>query len=292
MNKKLIHLKNDLESLNKSYLLCLGLVFLFGIYKNIISLLASNINNTLLLSRLLFIVIGFSAGLLNDFIKNQKLSMGFNTIGGLIVGMIIPFKTNLIIFIISMLSFIGIDFIDKDNKINKICLIKILCVILMVVFSNYTYLNPMETSYEYAYSLWDVFVGNQIGGIFSTSAMLVLISLMILSANKLYKSKIVLISLGSYILTLCCLLISKNYMSIFLMMLNSSNIFAFVFIAPFSIYSPYKNKETIVYSLIVGIITALITYFVNFYEAAIISILFANLVIILWNRIHKSTNNS
>lgn len=292
MNKKLIHLKNDLGSLKKSYLICLGLVFSFGLYKNIIGLINSDISMAYLLSRLLFIVFGLAIGLLSDYSKNKKLNFGFNTLIALIIGMIIPFNTNIIIYLISLSFIILIDLIDKDNKLNKICLVKLICVILLVIFKNYTYLNSLENSYEYAYSLGDIFVGNQIGGIFSTSVLFILISLVILSLNKIYKNKIALISLGSYLLVLLAFLLTKDYMKIFLMMLNSSNIFAFVFIAPFSIYSPYKNTEIVIYSLIIGIGSALFTYFINPYEGAIVSILIANIFIILLEKLYNSTNDA
>lgn len=292
MNKKLIHLKNDLGSFKKTYLICLILVLSFGIYKNIIGLIGSDISMAYLLSRILFILFGLSIGLLSDYLKTKKLNFGFNALSGLIVSMIVPFSTNLIIYLISLSFIVLLDFIDKDNKLNKICLVKIISVILLMIMGDYTYLNSLESSYEYAYTLGDIFIGNQVGGIFSTSVLFILLSLIILSVNKIYKSKISLISLGSYLLVLIGLLLTKDYMNIFLMMLNSTNIFAFVFIAPFSIYSPYENKEMIIYSLIVGIGSAFLTYFINPYEGAIVAILVANIFILLLKKFHKSTNNA
>lgn len=292
MNKKLIHLKNDLNSLKRSYILCLILVLSFGVYKNIICLFGSDVSIPVILSKLLFILLGFGVGVLKDYLKHKKITFGFNALTGFIIGMIIPFNTNLIIFLLSLSLIFLIDIFDKEERLNKICLIKLVCIVLLLVFQNYTYLNPLEGSNEYAYTLVDIFIGNQVGGIFSTSVLLILISLIILSLNKLYKSKIAVVSLTSYLLVLLVLLITKDYMNIFKIMLNSSNIFAFVFIAPFSIYSPYKPKEVIIYSLCVGVFSALISYFLVLQEGATIAILIVNIFIILFAKFHKTTNNA
>lgn len=290
MNKKLIHLKNDFNSLKKSYFLCLILVMFFGLHKNVITLFGTNIDSFLVLNKLLFIGLGLGVGLLKEYLNSKKVTFGFDASIGLILGMIVPFNTNLIIFLISLSFIFIIDVFDKEMRLNKICLLKLLCVGLILIFQEYTYLNPLESANEYAYTLVDIFIGNQVGGMFSTSVLLILISLVILCLNKLYKSKIALVSLASYLLVLTILLFTKDYMNIFTTMLNSSNIFTFVFIAPFSIYSPYKAKEVTIYSLIVGIGSALISYFLILQEGAVIAILIANIVLILFNKFHKTTN--
>lgn len=290
MNKKLIHLKNDFNSLKKSYFLCLILVMFFGLHKNVITLFGANTDSFLVLNKLLFIGLGLGVGLLKEYLNSKKVTFGFDASIGLILGMIVPFNTNLIIFLISLSFIFIIDVFDKEMRLNKICLLKLLCVGLILIFQEYTYLNPLESANEYAYTLVDIFIGNQVGGMFSTSVLLILISLVILCLNKLYKSKIALVSLASYLLVLTILLFTKDYMNIFTTMLNSSNIFTFVFIAPFSIYSPYKAKEVTIYSLIVGIGSALISYFLILQEGAVIAILIANIVLILFNKFHKTTN--
>lgn len=292
MNKKLIYLKNDLNSLKISYILCLILVLSFGVYKNIVCLFGNNIGIPTILSKFLFILLGFGAGALKDYLKHKKITFGFDALTGLIIGMIIPFNTNLIIFLLSLSFLFLIDIFDKEDRLNRICFIKLVCVILLLIFQKYTYLNFLEKSNEYAYTLVDIFIGKQVGGIFSTSVLLILISLIILSLNKLYKSKIAVVSISSYLFILLLLLITKDYMNIFKIMLNSSNMFAFVFIAPFSIYSPYKPKEVIIYSLCVGVLSALISYFLVLQEGAAIAILIANIFIILFNKFHKTTNNA
>lgn len=292
MNKNLIRIKNDLSSFKKTYFWCLILVSLFGVYKNVFSLFNNEISLFAVLNKILFIVLGLGVGLLYDSFKEKRLTFNFNAIIGLIIGMIIPFRTNLFLFLLGLLLMILIDIIDKNNHLNKICVAKLFIIMLLVIFGEYTYLNPLEFSNEYAYTLADSFVGNQIGGTFSTSVLLIFVSFIILSLNKIYKTKIVLISLISYLCTLSLLLLTKDYMKIFTIMQNSSNIFAFVFIAPFSLYSPYKFKEVLFYSLLIGIGSALLSYFVILHEGAIIAILLANISLIIYNRIHKTTKNS
>ena len=292
MNKNLIRIKNDLSSFKKTYFWCLILVSLFGVYKNVFSLFNNEISLFAVLNKILFIVLGLGVGLLYDSFKEKRLTFNFNAIIGLIIGMLIPFRTNLFLFLLGLLLMILIDIIDKNNHLNKICVAKLFIIMLLVIFGEYTYLNPLEFSNEYAYTLADSFVGNQIGGTFSTSVLLIFVSFIILSLNKIYKTKIVLISLISYLCTLSLLLLTKDYMKIFTIMQNSSNIFAFVFIAPFSLYSPYKFKEVLFYSLLIGIGSALLSYFVILHEGAIIAILLANISLIIYNRIHKTTKNS
>ncbi|MBO5096356.1 MAG: RnfABCDGE type electron transport complex subunit D [Bacilli bacterium] len=291
MNKNLIRIKNDLSSFKKTYFWCLILVSLFGVYKNVFSLFNNEISLFAVLNKILFIVLGLGVGLLYDSFKEKRLTFNFNAIIGLIIGMIIPFRTNLFLFLLGLLLMILIDIIDKNNHLNKICVAKLFIIMLLVIFGEYTYLNPLEFSNEYAYTLADSFVGNQIGGTFSTSVLLIFVSFIILSLNKIYKTKIVLISLISYLCTLSLLLLTKDYMKIFTIMQNSSNIFAFVFIAPFSLYSPYKFKEVLFYSLLIGIGSALLSYFVILHEGAIIAILLANIFLIIYNKIHKTTKN-
>ena len=292
MNKNLIRIKNGLSSFKKTYFWCLILVSLFGVYKNVFSLFNNEISLFAVLNKILFIVLGLGVGLLYDSFKEKRLTFNFNAIIGLIIGMIIPFRTNLFLFLLGLLLMILIDIIDKNNHLNKICVAKLFIIMLLVIFGEYTYLNPLEFSNEYAYTLADSFVGNQIGGTFSTSVLLIFVSFIILSLNKIYKTKIVLISLISYLCTLSLLLLTKDYMKIFTIMQNSSNIFAFVFIAPFSLYSPYKFKEVLFYSLLIGIGSALLSYFVILHEGAIIAILLANISLIIYNKIHKTTKNS
>lgn len=290
MNKNLIHLKNDLFSLKKSYIICLFLVLLFGVYKNIICLLGGEFNQTLIISRLILIFIALLIGGIKDYLEEKKINVGFNTIISLIVAMILPFNINPLIFIVSLSLLFLLDYIDKDNKLNRICIIKLIAILILFLFSKYSYLTPAENMNEYAYSLFDVFLGNQVGGIFSTSVLLSLISLVILGFNKIYKINIVLISIGAYIATSLIFLTTGNYMSVFNHLLNSSNIFAFVVIAPFSMYSPYKPNDVLIYSLCLGMLTSLISYFLLPYEGAIIAILLSNILMVLKDKFHKSTN--
>lgn len=290
MNSDLIKLKYNSKSLVKTYLVCLLLVLSFGIYKNIFNLIDQGVSYAFLLSKLLYVIIPVMIGLFFDSFSKKKINFGYNSLIGLIVGMIVPFNMNWIVYIISLIPMILLGFLDKKNKLNRICIIKLIGVSILLIIGKYNYLNILESSYEYAYSLVDVFVGNQVGGIFSTSVLLILVSLLLLSFNKIYKVKIAIFSLITYILILSLLLFTKDYMNIFMMMLNSSNIFAFVFIAPFSMYSPYKNKLVIIYSIVIGVLSALLTYFVTPYEGAIISILFANIFMLLLEKFHISTN--
>lgn len=291
MNKNLIHLKNDLFSLKKSYIICLFLVLFFGIYKNIICLFNGGSNKALIMSKLLLIFLALLVGGIKDYLEEKKINLGFDTIISLIVAMILPFNTNPLIFIFSLSFLFLLDYIDKDNKLNRICIIKLSVIIILFLFSNYSYLTPAENMNEYAYSLFDNFLGNQVGGIFSTSVLLILISLIILSFNKIYKTNIALISCGAYIATSLIFLMTGNYMSVFTHLLNSSNIFAFVFIAPFSMYSPYKPKEVLIYGLSIGILASIISYFILSEEGAIIAILLANILMVLKEKFHKTTNN-
>ena len=184
MNKNLIRIKSKLSDFNKTYLLCLLIVCLFGFYKNFYILLQMNYNFKIIISKLLFVILGFSVGFAYDSFKNKSISLNFNAIIGLISGMIIPFNTKLIYFLIGLSFIILIDLIDKNNQLNKICIIKSLIIILLIIFGNYSYQTPLEATNEYAYSLVDNFIGNQIGGIFSTSVLLILTSLIILGLNK------------------------------------------------------------------------------------------------------------
>lgn len=292
MNKNLIYIKSNLSDFKKRYILCLLLVCSFGIYKNIICLINTDISLIYLITKAIYLILGFGFGTFVDSLKNKKITFSFNSISGLMLAMIVPFNTSIVLFILCLGLLLFLSLIDKNDNINKISIIKIFLIVTMIIIGNYNYLNPLEMNNEYTYTLLDNFIGNQVGAIFSTSVLLILISLILLSENKIYKTKIAILSICSYIFTLILLLLTKEYMNIFMLMQNSLNIFTFVFIAPFSIYSPYKNKEIYIYSIFIGICSALISYFIFPYEGAIISTLLANIILIIWNKLHKSTKSA
>lgn len=288
MNKDLISIKDNLQTLKKSYILAILIVLSFGMYKNISYCLDKDLSLTELLFKSSYIIIAPFIGLLLDSLASKKINIASNFIICIILTMTLPYNTNIFVFILSLFLLIGLDFLDKNHNFNKICIVKILLIIFMLVFNSYSYLNPVEINNEYAYSLFDIFIGKQVGGMFSTSVLAILIGFCLLSMNMLYKNKIVSLSYLTYLITLIIIMIfSGNYLETIKLMLNSSAIFAFVFIAPFNEYSPYKPKEILIYSLIIGSLSAVIslTLFVN--DGAIISILVGNLIIFLIKTLKK-----
>lgn len=290
MNKDLIYLKNSKDSYMKVLFLTLIMTSTFGFYKNIICLLNENVNEKIIIKAILFPLLGFVIGFVFDYLKNKSLKIDYNSLTGFLVGMHASINLNVLVFILSFFVLFMLNKLDKNNYFNKPAILMLLLALIMVFSGSYDYQNILEKKYLYDYSYLDKLIGHQVGGLFNTSVLLMIISYIILSFNKLYKKDIFIVSYFTYLIVLLIIfIITKNYK--WDLLINSNTIFYLVFIASLNIYSPYHNKERIIYSILIGAITGVIMGFTSFTDAAAISIIILNILFLLKDTLFDKINN-
>lgn len=290
MNKDLIYLKNSKDSYMKVLFLTLIMTSTFGFYKNIICLLNENVNEKIIIKAILFPLLGFVLGFVFDYLKNKSLKIDYNSLTGFLVGMHASINLNVLVFILSFFVLFILNKLDKNNYFNKPAILMLLLALIMVFSGSYDYQNILEKKYLYDYSYLDKLIGHQVGGLFNTSVLLMIISYIILSFNKLYKKDIFIVSYFAYLIVLLIIfIIGKNYK--WDLLINSNTIFYLVFIASLNIYSPYHNKERIIYSILIGAITGVIMGLTSFTDAAAISIIILNILFLLKDTLFDKINN-
>ena len=273
MNSYLHIKKNNLKYL---YLFTSCLLIFFGFYKNGILLYKESRSFITLFRPVSFSVITIIISLVFTLIRNKKIILEDNLIYILLISLCIPLYTNLLYFSVFVLVYnILIIILDKfDVKINYVAIFKLLIVLLLIYINKYTYLNNLETMNRYSYNLVDIFFGRGISGVSSSSMLLIIISYFIFFSNFYYKKEIPLISILVYTVVSLLYKIILSKVLIF----NSMILFALVFIAPILKLSPASFKMRVIYSIMVGILTFIFTYFINVYDGVFIAIAIASIL--------------
>lgn len=274
MSENYLHEKDN--NLNKLYLLALSFLIVFGFYKNGILVFKEFSDNYVMLFKpLLFPIISIIISCFFEYIFNKKIKASDNMLFMILLSMIIPVNTNLLIFLILSLIFnFSIYFVfDKiDLKLNYVALFKLILILVLLLINKYNYANNLEMIKKYSYDLLDIFIGRGVSGVASSSILFSLLGYFILCLNKYYKNEIPLISFGVYFsLVLLFKIVFKH-----VIILNSMIIFVLIFIAPINNFSPAIKKERIIYSILLGILTFICTYFINMYDGVIIAILISS----------------
>ncbi len=279
--------KIDKVRLDKKLYICIIFLGMYGIYKNGLVLKfygygsILNILKLLILPVITFLVAEFYDRLFkNNDLYNSKI-LGFLFLLG------IPFKTNLFIYLLFLIVILyGYNFLIKKHNLsfNSVALFHVLFILILLLFNNYEYQNTLELAHEYEFTLVDSLFGRNVSGIYISNIFLIILSFIFFSFTYYYKKIIPLISILTYYLSLIIFALITNNLSIFMgNMLVSNILFALVFIAPISLYTPTHNKEEIIYSISLGIFTLVFSLLINFYEGVYIAILISNLLMILLN---------
>jgi len=278
-------LKKSINNLIKENIYILIPFVMYGIYKNGYLIYQKNIINIFgIFKPLYLVVISVLIKILVDLIKYKKIKFDYNFIYVILIAMIMPYNINYLVYIIlfSILYFLS-TFINL--KVNKVCIIYLIILLVNSLFNVFTYLNPLEINYSYNFEFLDYLFGRNIGGISTTSIILSLISYIYLINNYYYKKDIPFIINLSYLFLSFIYFIFTNNNTF---LLNSELIFASIFIATLPEFSPHKRNFQIIYSLLIGILTFVISILFN----SIISVYIAIFIISLLNMLdfhHKST---
>ena len=160
-NDILIHKNSNTHNLLKKFFISLLPLILYGFYKNgILLYLNGAINFLSIFKPLLFPLLGFSSGLLINYITKKKIYINELSLYGLLIGMIVPLSTNILLFLIILLILLYISTIlEKKVKVNTVCLIKIAIILLSLIFNCYEYGNINELNTVYDLYLRDILFG-------------------------------------------------------------------------------------------------------------------------------------
>ncbi len=270
-----MHSNNSINKIITNYTLCLIPLILYGVYKNgIIPYLYYQSNLWIILKPLIIPIGAYFFGYAFEYFQHHDVSNSFTPLLCLISAMIIPINTPIIIYLICL---IGTLLLNKfiHQPINLFILPKIIIALYLVLFATYTYQNSYELSTNLYYSPLDLFFGRSFGGISATSTILCLISYIFLFNTAIYKKTIPPLIIGSFILTSLILSPFYGFTTILHNFLNSTIIFSSIFLATIPIYSPITKQDTLIYSLFIGITSALLVSTLNVYESVYIVIFIA-----------------
>lgn len=280
MNNILIHKKSSLSKIYMNYFIALIPLIIYGIYKNgILLYIDGSISFINVFKPLLLPIIGGLSGLFVHFVINREFKFNPLILYGLIVGMIVPISTNILIFLVAIIALLFLSkYLEKYFSFNTICFVKLIIVGFLLIFKMCEYANVTELAHDYAFSFIDIIFGRGIGGISSSSIILIIVGYIYLLSDYYYKKEIPLYGLLSYILVI---LISYIFIKDFSIIINnifaSSVLFTFVFIAPMSEFSPYTPKGKLIFGISIGVLSALFTIFIGSFEASIIAILIVSI---------------
>ena len=251
-------------------------LIIYGIYKNGYLIYEKGlIKSFLILKPLYLVLIGVIIKIIIDLIRYKKIKVDCNLLYFILIGMIMPYNINIILYIICLTClYIITNIIEKYIKFNKVCLIYLLIILINFIMNDFTFKSALELSYKFNYSFLDLLMGRSVGGISSTSIFFSLIAFVILIFNFYYKKDI------PFFINLTYLLLGTIYFIIFeksSILLNNDLIFASVFISALPEYSPYKKINQILYSILIGIFSFILSIYFNSIIAIYLSIFIVSL---------------
>lgn len=278
--------KNTVISLPYKYIFIITILLIFGLYKNGFLLINYGFNDyKILLKFFSCIFMGASLGIIYDKITKQNNYIN-TSIFLLLLLIIMPISINPIIYFFICLVYLTIFFFTKKLNFNIIALVKVITIIVLNAVSSYNYLNLLEQSGQFNYNFIDKMIGYNPSAIFTSSFILVFLSIGVLFFDKYYKKEIFIWGIASYLASLLFVALLQKDMLIFVTnALNSLVWFGLGVIASIPNFSPLKKKIQIVYGVILGIMTVVFSLYFNFYDGVFIAVVLGdilNLILTFW----------
>ena len=250
---------NKKNNIIKMYLYLLIPFIIYGIYKNGYLLYEDNLISIIDVFKPLYLVlISIFITLLIDLMIKRKISLSFNLLNMIMYSLIVSPRINYLLFIVLVILFNIIYRIFKEKiSVNYVCLFFLITYFINILL-KVNFLNSAEILYNYNLSILDILLGRNIGGICSTSIILSLIAFLILKESIYYKKNIPIIINVVYLFLSLIYYLIANDSSLFL---NSSIIFASIFISSLPKYSPYSKKGISLSSIFIGLFTFIVSIF-------------------------------
>lgn len=267
-----IHSKNSLKKNVINYIILLIPLYIYGIYKNGILLYQKNLIPFFDIFKIIYLLfISLIAYLAKTIILKRKIHLDLEFLSLFIIPLFMPISINYFFYFLGVfLSLIIIEFLSKRFNFNSIAFSKLFIILLLAIFTYYSYLNYAEELEIYSLTTWDLLWGRNIGGLGSTSIILGIIVMIILAITNNYKFEITISALIGYLFL--SLIFDKS------LFLNGSNILAIILVAPDSISSPISKIPKLIYGLVIGILAVLLSLVISPYEGVFISILICSII--------------
>ncbi len=279
-----IHYKKDKDHLLHITYLALIPFLLFGFYKNGLLLYFNDlITFQDIFIPLYFYVISifigfFVAKILKESKKEQILF-------SLILSCTVSINTNIIFYpIVLFISLIITNVLNHKITFNNLSLAHLL-LLFALFMQSYSYLNVGEKIEAFNYDLFDIFLGFGSGGLATTSFLFVLIGFIILASQKFYKKIIFIASSLSFFSILLFLFLFTQNSTYLQIMFNGTVYFGFLFVGAHLFVSPNTKQGMLLYGFAIGILSAILTIFLPFYEVSFISIFLISIFIPIINQI-------
>ena len=281
MNRIYINSKITIDKYILRYIYGLIPLIMYGIYKNGILLYNLNLINFLEIFKILYLlIISLIIYTIYCLIFKMKIKLNLEVLNILIIPLFMPPSVNILIYTITL--FIGLiinHYLSKVLKYNNTTFMILFILLFLIIFKNYNYLNLAEATKSYSFSFLDLLFGRNTAGIASSSIIIGLLLIIYFSIFTIYKKEITLSSIISFIL-LIGILNNFNIVNI----LNGNAILSLILIAPDMLSTPIKRNKKIIYGIIIGLLSAIFTQYIDIYCGSIISIL---LISIIYNLIRK-----
>lgn len=287
MSNVYLHSKNNNNSLLNVVLLLFIPFILVGLYKNSIVIYKNGFGLYEAIKPILFIIISLIITLVIKIIYKEKF-IGNNLLENVIISMIVIPKTNIIVYLAIL---VVLNFLREYLRFNKALVFIILNIIYMIIIKDYSFMNLYESAVNHSYSLFDFMLGKGYGGMCNTFLLGSILSLCLLSCNYIYKRGTSISAFCTYYILITIYSFIKGIADPNLLV-NNNIIFAFIFILPISIYSPYSRGASYIYGVLTGILT-FVSLFLDINLGVYISIFIMNLLSYLIDNfvIGKSNKN-
>lgn len=238
--------------------------------KGLVSLLASF---KVLWLLLINIIITFIS---SNLLKDNYPYKYYETI---VLTLLLPIRIPYIIDIIGVLVYNLIRKYLYTYHLNNIAISKLLITVCLMILNKNNYLSFYQEQVSSLYTTSDLIWGASIGSIGSNNLVILILCYLLLCNVIIYKKDIPWYAMLGYTMTLGIYgLINNNLIYLIKLTLNSTILFSIIFVSSINISSPVGRKLRRIYGLLVGILS--FTFLtINPYEAGLIGIIMANLII-------------
>lgn len=259
-----INKKNNEITILKYHLIAIVPLMLYGFYKNGISLYLSNSVSFFESLMPLFYTLGF-AFIIILIKKLLKKDFCVNDFYYFVCLLFLPITYNYIL----VFTLFAVFYFFSLTKIKLPFNIIFLLILYLALGNNLTFLNIVETTKEFKYTYFDLFIGKGSSYLMTSSILFGFVSFIYLYLKPYYKSLIVL----SFMVFYCLLTIAVGYF----LNIDFSNLIGIfstmIFLGSAFTYTPVTNLRMCLYSLVVALLCVILNYFIDYYMAIIISIL-------------------
>lgn len=238
--------------------------------KGLVSLLASF---KVLWLLLINIIITFIS---SNLLKDNYPYKYYETI---VLTLLLPIRIPYIIDIIGILVYNLIRKYLYTYHLNNIAISKLLITVCLMILNKNNYLSFYQEQVSSLYTTSDLIWGASIGSIGSNNLVILILCYLLLCNVIIYKKDIPWYAILGYTMTLGIYgLINNNLIYLMKLTLNSTILFSIIFVSSINISSPVGRKLRRIYGLLVGILS--FTFLtINPYDAGVIGIIMANLII-------------